>query len=64
MKQQELDQLRQKSKAELLKDARQLQSTLVDLRIKKPQSTDLNVRKIGQTRKQLARVLTLIQTKD
>ena len=64
MKHQELDQQRQKSKQELLKEVASLQHELMELRLKKKQATDLNVRLIGHKRKQLAQLLTLVQIKD
>ena len=64
MKRQELDQMRQKSKEELLKDAAALQRELVDLKLKRQQAHTNNVRLMGQTRKKLAQILTLVATKE
>lgn len=64
MKRQELDQLRQKSKAELLKDVAEVQRELVTLRMSKDQQVLSNVRAFGQNRRKLAALKTFIRLKD
>ena len=64
MKRQELDQLRQKSRAELAKDAAELRKQLVDMRLKKSQQMMGNVRQIGHTRRRLAVLQTLLGAKE
>jgi ribosomal protein L29 len=64
MKRQELDQLRQKSKAELLKDAASVRRELVTMRMTKDQQVMTNVRAAGQARRKLAALQTFIRLKD
>lgn len=64
MKRQELDQLRQKSKAELLKDAAELRKELVASRMTRGQQVMGNVRAYGNNRRKLAALETLIRQKD
>jgi ribosomal protein L29 len=64
MKRQELDQLRQKSKTELLKDAAALRKELVSGRMSRDQQVMANVRSQGNTRRRLAVLETLIRQKE
>jgi ribosomal protein L29 len=64
MKQQELDQLRQKSKSELAKDAAAVRKELVELRMQKGQQAMPNVRQEGALRRKMAVLATLIGQKD
>lgn len=64
MKRQERDQLRQKSKAELLKDIEVLERELLDERLTRAQRVPSNVRAAGQQRKKLAILKTFVTQKD
>lgn len=63
MKRQERDQLRQKSKAELLKDIAEAQRQLVTSRMSKDQQVMSNVRLAGQARRKVAVLHTFLRTK-
>lgn len=64
MKRQELDQLRQKSRAELTKDVAELRKQLVDMRLKKSQQMMGNTRQLGHTRRRFAVLQTLLGVKE
>lgn len=63
MKRQELDQLRQKSKTELLKDAAAIERDIVSMRMSKDQQVQTNVRAMGQLKRRLAAVKTIARQK-
>ena len=64
MKRQELDQLRQKSKTELLKDMGEIRHEIVDMRLKKGQQILTNTNAIRNARRKLAVLETFVRTKD
>lgn len=64
MKRQERDQLRQKSKAELLKDIEALQRELVTSRMTKDQRMMANVHENLSNRKKVAILKTFVAQKD
>jgi len=64
MKRQAVDQLRQKSKAELTKDAAEARRELVTMRMQQGQQVVTNVKAKGNLRRRIAVLETLIRLKD
>jgi ribosomal protein L29 len=64
MKRQAVDQLRQKSQAELIKDAAEARRELVTMRMEQSQQVVTNVKAKGNLRRKIAVLETLIRLKD
>lgn len=60
----ELDQIRDKSKTELLKDIKATEQEIVELRMKKFRGTMTNVHQIRNLRKKAAQLKTMLNQKD
>jgi ribosomal protein L29 len=63
MKRQDLEQLRQKSKADLLEDVKQCRKEIVELRVSRYQSASTNLRERHALKIKLAQILTLVGDK-
>lgn len=64
LKQKELEQIRQKSKAEVLKDVRNAQQELIELRMKKFRGTTTNAHLERSMRKKIAQLQSILNKKD
>ncbi len=64
LKPKELDQLKDKSVTETLKDIKVAEQELVDLRMKKHRGSVNNVHQIRQLRKKIAQLQTLVAMKE
>lgn len=64
IKRKELDQLKDKSVAETLKDVNAAEQELVDLRMKKHRGSVSNVHQIRELRKKIAQLRTLVAMKE
>ena len=64
LKRKELDQMKDKSVAETLKDVKAAEQELLDLRMKKHRGSVNNVHQIRQLRKKIAQLQTLVALKE
>lgn len=63
IKRQELDQLRQKNKTELLDDLKSAQKELVELRLSRAQNRITNVHQLLALKRRIAQLSTLVSAK-